>query len=103
MVVGIGQILLRLPENCTLKGKRRVIKQIVDRVKRQFNVSIAEVDAQNHRQFANLGVCQVSLDKDYVNTNLEKIVNFIEDLSSAQVLDVKLEIIHFSSKVTKTL
>ncbi|KPJ68766.1 MAG: hypothetical protein AMJ45_01900 [Syntrophobacter sp. DG_60] len=103
MVVGVGQILLRLPENCTLKGKRRVIKQIIDKVKRQFNVSIAEVDAQNHWQFAHLGLCQVSTTKDYVNTNLEKILDFIENLSVAEILDVKLEIIHFSSKVPKAL
>ncbi len=103
MVVGVGQILLRLPENCTLKGKRRVIKQIIDKVKRQFNVSIAEVNAQNHWQFAHLGLCQVSTTKDHVNTNLEKILDFIENLSVAEILDVKLEIIHFSSKVPKAL
>lgn len=103
MVVGVGQILLRVPENCTLKGKRRVIKQIIDRVKRQFNVSIAEVNAQNHWQLIHLGLCQVSTARDHVNTNLEKILNFIENLSVAEILDVKLEVIHFSSKVPKVL
>ena len=42
MVVGVGQILLRIPENHSLKGKRSIIRQIVERVKKQFNISIAE-------------------------------------------------------------
>ncbi len=103
MVIGVEQILLRLPENCTLKGKRRVIKQVIDKVKRRFNVSIAEVGAQNHWQFAQMGLCQVSTTKDYIDTNLEKIVDFIENLSVAEILDVKSEVIHFSSKIPKAL
>ena len=43
MHVGVCIIDLRLPGNGSLKGKRRVVKSIVTRITREFNVSVAEV------------------------------------------------------------
>ena len=44
MHVGAAKIILQLPENGSLKGKRRVISSLMTRVRNKFNVSIAEVD-----------------------------------------------------------
>ena len=44
--VGVCRINLRLPENLSLKGKRRVLKSLISRVGNKFNVSIVEVDDQ---------------------------------------------------------
>ena len=43
MVIGICQLDLLIGDSHSLKGKRRVLKQILARVKNKFNVSIAEV------------------------------------------------------------
>ncbi len=100
MVVGVGQILLRIPENHSLKGKRSVIRQIVERVKKQFNISIAEVEAQDNWQFIHLGMCQVGLNADVVNNSLDKVLAFIEKLALAEVVDVDFELIQFSTRRT---
>ncbi len=78
MHVGICTIELRLPGNSSLKGKRSIIKSIVTRVSREFNVSIAEVDAQNQWQRAVLGVACVSSSASYAHGQLERIVQWLE-------------------------
>ena len=78
MHIGACTIELRLPGNGSLKGKRSVIKSIVTRISRQFNVSVAEVDAQNQWQRAVLGVACVSSSADYAHGQLERVVQWIE-------------------------
>jgi uncharacterized protein len=78
MHVGICTVELRLPGNGSLKGKRSIIKSIVTRVGREFNVSIAEVDAQNTWQRAVLGVACVSSSAEYAHGQLHRVVEWIE-------------------------
>jgi hypothetical protein len=86
MHVGVCIIDLRLPGNVSLKGKRRVVKSVVTRLSREFNVSVAEVDDQNVWQRAVLGVACVSSSASYAHGQLERVVQWIEE----QRLDVEL-------------
>ena len=86
MHVGVCIIDLRLPGNGSLKGKRRVVKSIVSRVTREFNVSVAEVEDQDLWQRAVLGVACVSSSASYAHGQLERVVQWIEE----QRLDVEL-------------
>jgi uncharacterized protein YlxP (DUF503 family) len=79
MHIGVCTIDLRLPGNSSLKGKRSVIKSIVTRVGREFNVSIAEVEAQDLWQRAVLGVACVSSSASYAHGQLERVVQWIEN------------------------
>jgi uncharacterized protein YlxP (DUF503 family) len=78
MHIGVCTIELRLPGNGSLKGKRSVIKSMVTRIGREFNVSIAEVDAQDAWQRAVLGVACVSSSASYAHGLLERVVQWIE-------------------------
>jgi uncharacterized protein YlxP (DUF503 family) len=78
MHIGVCTIELRLPGNSSLKGKRSVVKSITTRVSREFNVSIAEVDAQDIWQRAVLGVSCVSSSAEYAHRQLERVVAWIE-------------------------
>jgi len=86
MHVGVCVIDLRLPGNGSLKGKRSVVKSMVTRITREFNVSVAEVDMQNVWQRAVLGVACVSSSASYAHGQLERVVQWIEE----QRLDVEL-------------
>lgn len=78
MHIGVCTIELRLPGNSSLKGKRSIIKSIITRAGHEFNVSIAEVDAQNAWQRAVLGVACVSASASYAHGLLEEVVHWIE-------------------------
>jgi uncharacterized protein YlxP (DUF503 family) len=94
MHIGICTIELRLPGNNSLKGKRRIIKSITTRVSREFNASIAEVDAQNTWQRAVLGVACVSTSSGYLHGQLESIVHWIEDFRpDIELLEYQIELL----------
>ncbi len=100
MIVGVGQILLRIPTNHSLKGKRSIMKHIVERIKKNFNISVAEVDAQDNWQFIHLGICQVGSNADIVNNAFDKMLDFIDRLALAEIVDTEIELIQFSTKRT---
>jgi hypothetical protein len=94
MNIGVCRIELRLPENLSLKGKRRVLKSITTRVRNRFNVSVAEVDDQNLWQLATLGICCVSNSSRYNNEVLSKVVDFIVDSRfEIEILNYEIELL----------
>jgi uncharacterized protein YlxP (DUF503 family) len=94
MHIGVCTIELMLPGNSSLKGKRSILKSITTRVSREFNVSIAEVDAQNLWQRAVLGVACVSASAGYAHGQLERVVQWIETKRpDLELLDYQIEIL----------
>jgi hypothetical protein len=94
MIIGACKVILHLPENHSLKGKRQVLKSIIERVKHRFNVSIAEVDGNDLWQVASLGIVCVSNDSHHVNETLSKVVHFIETTRwEAVMADYEIELL----------
>jgi len=94
MNVGVCRLSLRLPENLSLKGKRRVLKSITTRVTSKFNVSIAEVGEQKLWQLATLGICYVSNDNRHTNEVLSKVVDcIINGRFEVEILDYEIEVL----------
>ncbi len=95
MVVGVCHIDLVIHGNRSLKGKRKVIKSIKERVKGRFNVSVAEVDDHELWQRSKLGISAVGKDNSYVNSLLERVLNFIESMSLAEIVHSDIEIVYY--------
>jgi len=95
MVVGITRVTLALPGNDSLKGKRSVVKKLLERVRARFHLSAAEVDAQDSLQRAVLGFATVGSDGRKVTTVLERMVDFIDDAGLAQVVAVEQETVNY--------
>ncbi len=92
--VGVATIELYLPGNGSLKGKRAVVKPIIARLRNEFNVSVAEVDAQDAYQRAVLAVSCVSPDAGYAHAVLMKVVDAVENMrTAAEVVDYTIEIL----------
>lgn len=94
MVVGICRLDLLIIENNSLKGKRRILKRIIERVKNKFNVSIAEVGNHVLWQSSQIGFCMVGNDKRFINSALDKIIYFIEEINIAEITKSDIEIIN---------
>jgi uncharacterized protein YlxP (DUF503 family) len=84
MVVGVLRLVLYLPENHSLKGKRAVLRSIKQRVTNKFNVSIAECDDNDNWQRVTLGVAQVGNERDHVDRSLRQVSEFVAGLGLAQ-------------------
>ena len=86
-----------MPENLSLKGKRRVLKSITTRVRSKFNVAVAEVDDQDLWQLATLGICCVSNDKRHANEVLSKVADIIiNSRFEVEILDYEIEVLSVS-------
>ena len=77
MNVGVCKLELRLPENESLKGKRRVIQSITTRLQNRYNISVAEIDNQGLWQLATLGITCVSNNRRHANEILSNVINFV--------------------------
>ncbi len=60
MIILAGTIELHLPGIGSLKEKRGTIKSLMNRVRKTFNVAIAEVELNDVWQSASLGIAIVS-------------------------------------------
>jgi uncharacterized protein YlxP (DUF503 family) len=96
MVVGVCRLSLVLGAGQSLKVKRSVLHRIKDRVRNKFNVSIAEVGSQDLWQRIELGLAVTGNDGGHVNSQLDKVQNFIGSLGLAQIVDSWIELIHFN-------
>ena len=92
MIVGSLRVRLLVRESRSLKDKRQVVRSIKDRLRNQYNVSIAEVEAQDHRQLAILGLAMVSNEGSPIRTVFAEIVQALRTHPVAELLDYQLEI-----------
>ena len=94
MVVGICTIELGLPGNDSLKDKRSVLKPLLLKLRREFNISVAEVGSQDAWRSATLGVSAVSNDAAYLHGLFEKLVGWLENSRDPiEVMDWQVEIV----------
>ena len=92
-VVGVLNIRLVIRSALTLKDKRRILKSLKDRVKNDFNVSIAEIGTLDHCQYARLGIAMVGNDKKYLNSTLSNLLNMFRIAISVELVDYHLEFV----------
>jgi len=94
MVVGICTLELALPGNDSLKDKRSVLKPLLIQLRREFNVSVAEVGHQDAWRAATVGVAAVSIDQAYVHGLFEKLVEWVQSTRlDVEVVDWQVEIV----------
>ena len=91
--VGLVHLRLHLDQARSLKDKRRVIKSFKDRLARNNNVSVAEVDAQDSHKTAVLAVAMVGSDPTYVQGALQKIVNAASMHRNWILVDYEIELL----------
>ncbi len=92
MVVGILKLSLYIHTNHSLKEKRKVVKSVVTRVRNRFNVSIAEIGANDKWQRIELGITAVGNDRRFVNSALDNVLSFLESLYLGEIVDSSIEI-----------
>ena len=92
MLVGSLKVRFLVRESRSLKDKRQVVRSVKDRLRNAFNVSIAEVDAEDHRQMAVLGMAMVSNDAAVIRKAFDEIVQALRAHPVAEFIDHEVEI-----------
>lgn len=95
MNIGVLRVRLRLPENQSLKGKRRVVKSVIGQVRNKFNVSVAEIEDHELWQMAVIGIVCVSNDGRQANAVLSNVMNYVQSISGdAEIVDYEIELLN---------
>lgn len=94
MKIGCCQLRFFLHGNNSLKGKRKVVSSMKDRVRSRFNVSVAEVGDNDQWQSIQLGVAAVGPDPAYIDGLIQQVIRFLDSLQLAELTDSQFELIH---------
>ena len=94
MFVATCVITLELDGARSLKEKRSIIKSIIARLQREFNLSVAEVDRHDTWGTAVIGLAAVGNDKAYLHSLLEKSIAWLQsNRPDAPIADYSIEIL----------
>lgn len=93
IVVGLCTIELFIADSQSLKDKRQVLLSLKDRLRQKFNVSVAEVEAQDLWQKAVLALACVANDGRYVNQVLDQALNLVESHPASEIVQSRIELL----------
>jgi len=91
MIIGIIQFHMHLPGAGSLKGKRKIIKSLKDRLKNKFNVSVTELENHDLWQSSTVGVAIISSDKKFANSVLSKVSDLVHSQPEIVITDIQME------------
>jgi uncharacterized protein len=78
----------------SLKDKRQVVRSLKDRLRAQFNISVAELEPSNLWNRATIGVVSVSDSRDYLDgllKNVERAATRVANNTGADITDSFVE------------
>jgi hypothetical protein len=78
-VIGVLTMELRIEHAHSLKEKRHVVKSLKERLRRKFNVSVAEIDDFDLHNSSVIAVAALSSSKDFA----VKVLQAVEDESAS--------------------
>jgi uncharacterized protein YlxP (DUF503 family) len=78
--VTVGLLLLDcyIAESQSLKDKRRILTSLSERLRRQFNIAIAEVEFQDQWQRAQLAIVMVNTNWRMLQSSMSKLTEYID-------------------------
>jgi uncharacterized protein YlxP (DUF503 family) len=94
VVVAYALFDLHLPGCRSLKEKRMIVRSLKARLRNEFDVSAAEVGAQDLLERAELAVAAVGPDQVPLDQLLQNILTFVEANLDGELLNYRNEFIH---------
>ena len=91
MIVAVMTFNLYIPGSASLKAKRSVLRKLKDRLKNNYNISIAETDYQDKWQRTQIGIALVGNDYRFLDECMTKIFNMVDSYAAVEILDHTVE------------
>ena len=76
----------------SLKEKRMIVKSLIAKLQNKFHVSAAEVDEQDTHQIIVIGVAAIVPHNAAADSLMEKISQFVEESTEAEIIDEEREL-----------
>jgi len=89
MIVKSIIIQMLISDSYSLKDKRSVIKSMIEKSRRKFNVSISEVDDNDILNKSTLGLSFVSNDSKQLEKSLNQVIKFIELNYEIEIIQIE--------------
>lgn len=83
------EVTIYIPGAQSLKDKRQVTRSLIERIRRRFNVSVAELADMDKHQRLVLGIACISNAGAHAQAVLDSVVHLIEIETEAEIIDVR--------------
>ena len=92
-IVGLCTVELFIADSQSLKDKRQVLLSLKDRLRQKFNLSIAEIEAQDLWQKAVPALACVANDSRHVNQVLDQALNLVRSQTVVEIVQSRIELL----------
>ncbi len=93
MPVGLLTLELHIPDAQSLKDKRQVLRSLKDKLRREFNVAVAELEHHDTWQRAVVGVVTLSNEEKHLREVLQKVLHEADRILGSFLINQAIEII----------
>ncbi len=93
MLIGLLRIDVLLPGCNSLKDKRSIIKKHLHRIRRTYNVAVAETGKSDVWRRAELAFITINSLKENVENTLHRVLHELDTAQDLQVLTEKIELL----------
>ena len=93
MSVGVCKLKIHIPGSRSLKDKRSVVKSLIARLRKLFNLSVAEMEDHDLWQMATISIACVSQHTNRVDDVITSAISLIErDFPTIEIVEKETEI-----------
>lgn len=92
MSIGVLTLQIIYPSVHSLKEKRRIIQPFFAKVKKTFNVAIAEIGDQDVWQRSVVGIVTINSSTQELQRTLDYVVNFVGEENELELIDYQVEL-----------
>lgn len=92
-IVGLCMVELFIADSQSLKDKRQVLLSLKGRLRQKFNLSVAEIEAQDLWQKAVLALACVANDSRHVNQVLDQALNLVRSQTVVEIVQSRIELL----------
>ena len=93
MPVGLLTLELHIPDAQSLKDKRQVLRSLKDKLRRDFNVAVAELEHQDTWQRSVVGVVTISNEEKHLREVLQKVLDEADRILGSFLINQAVEIV----------
>jgi uncharacterized protein len=93
MPVGLLTLELHIPDAQSLKDKRQVLRSLKDKLRREFNVAVAELEHHDSWQRSVIGVVTLSNEEKHLREVLQTVLDKADSILGSILINQAIEVL----------